>query len=715
MKKTLITLSLFTSLGAIAQNGGIAINNTGQNPNANSMLDIQSDNKGVLIPRLTTVARNTLGTALALPDNGMMVYDKNMNLFFYWDGTQWVQVGSGSGDNWGTQVVQTSGTNISGDGTTGNPLTVTDGDSDPTNEIELPTGGTNGQVLSTDGSGTYTWVNDNAGTDNQNIQNLAFDASTNILTVGIQNGNSQTVDLTGLLNDADSDPTNEIQDLSLNTTTNILTITNNGTPTNIDLTPYLDNTDNQDLSLTGNTLSLTNDATPVDLSGYLDNTDSQNLTNTTAGSNVTVNISGGTGTTFSINDADSDPTNEIELPTGGTNGQVLSTNGSGTYTWVTDNTGTDNQDLSLTGNTLSLTNDGTPVDLSSYLDNTDNQNISGSGLSGTVLTIGIQNGTNETVDLASLTDADWYKVGTTSAPSSINDNIFTQGRVGIGTSTPKSNIDIVGTRQTTIYPSNSIFKMGGADVFLYGGAHSGGLGINYPIMLQAMRDSDSLQFPISLNPNGGNIGIGTLSPTEKLEIQGSIKIVDGTQAVGKVLTSDATGKGSWQNAVPAGMVNAFAGATAPAGYLICDGSAVSRTTYADLFAVIGTTYGAGDGSTTFNLPDLRGEFIRGFDAGRGVDNGRTLGSWQVATAFMGDGDGYNMPIPNLNNSTHKNILGFELDKLPQNTVPVTSLYTSNLTSTCTYTGLHANGTASTCTDFARTRPRNIAMNYCIKY
>jgi len=63
--------------------------------------------------------------------------------------------------------------------------------------------------------------------------------------------------------------------------------------------------------------------------------------------------------------------------------------------------------------------------------------------------------------------------------------------------------------------------------------------------------------------------------------------------------------------VPAGMISAFGGSSSPAGYLLCDGSAVSRTTYADLFAVIGTSFGAGDGSTTFNLPDLRGRFLRG--------------------------------------------------------------------------------------------------------
>ena len=72
----------------------------------------------------------------------------------------------------------------------------------------------------------------------------------------------------------------------------------------------------------------------------------------------------------------------------------------------------------------------------------------------------------------------------------------------------------------------------------------------------------------------------------------------------------------------------------PSGYLKANGAAVSRITYSNLFAAIGTTFGAGDGPTTFNLPDLRGEFIRGFDDGRGVDSGRVLGSSQT-DAFQG--------------------------------------------------------------------------------
>lgn len=72
---------------------------------------------------------------------------------------------------------------------------------------------------------------------------------------------------------------------------------------------------------------------------------------------------------------------------------------------------------------------------------------------------------------------------------------------------------------------------------------------------------------------------------------------------------------------PAGVMLAFGGATAPTGYLICDGSPVSRTTYSSLYAAIGDSYGAGDGVNTFNLPDLRGRFLRGVDAGAGRDPG----------------------------------------------------------------------------------------------
>jgi microcystin-dependent protein len=67
------------------------------------------------------------------------------------------------------------------------------------------------------------------------------------------------------------------------------------------------------------------------------------------------------------------------------------------------------------------------------------------------------------------------------------------------------------------------------------------------------------------------------------------------------------------NFIPKGVINTYAGSTAPNGWLICDGSAISRNTYSDLFNVIGTTYGTGDGDTTFNLPNLKGKIPVGYD------------------------------------------------------------------------------------------------------
>lgn len=77
-----------------------------------------------------------------------------------------------------------------------------------------------------------------------------------------------------------------------------------------------------------------------------------------------------------------------------------------------------------------------------------------------------------------------------------------------------------------------------------------------------------------------------------------------------------------ESGVPAGAVMPYAGTTAPSGWLLLFGQAVSRTTYAALFAIVGVTYGAGDGSTTFNLPDLRGRVAAGQDDMGGTPAGR---------------------------------------------------------------------------------------------
>lgn len=148
-----------------------------------------------------------------------------------------------------------------------------------------------------------------------------------------------------------------------------------------------------------------------------------------------------------------------------------------------------------------------------------------------------------------------------------------------------------------------------------------------------------------------------------------------------------------QIAAPTGSVYTFAGATVPTGWLKCNGALLSRTTYAALFAVIGTTYGAGDGSTTFALPDLRGEFVRGFDDARGVDTGRALGSAQAAYA----------------GSLTINAMPAKMQSLSGG-IPVMDWITIN--------GNTFNDNTNTVVvpvTPGDCRPRNVAMHYIIKY
>ena len=141
--------------------------------------------------------------------------------------------------------------------------------------------------------------------------------------------------------------------------------------------------------------------------------------------------------------------------------------------------------------------------------------------------------------------------------------------------------------------------------------------------------------------------------------------------------------------VAPGFVLPFAGNAAPDGWLKANGIAVSRATYSALFSAIGTKYGVGDGSSTFNLPDLRAEFIRGFDDGRGVDVDRVLGSSQADEL-----------------KTHTHTIN-EGSANPQSG--------GALSSGDDYTSIVYKQQTSSSTGGAETRPRNVALLYCIKY
>lgn len=149
-----------------------------------------------------------------------------------------------------------------------------------------------------------------------------------------------------------------------------------------------------------------------------------------------------------------------------------------------------------------------------------------------------------------------------------------------------------------------------------------------------------------------------------------------------------------ESILPPGLIAPFGMEVAPTGWLVCDGSIIDSVTddiFSDLFAAIGTTWG-GSGAESFNLPDLRGEFLRGHDGGRGADpdaNGRGIGSSQ----------------------------GHQFASHTHQQYQTNSYYDNGYNFTgggrrYGWFGWHYNTSSSGGNE---TRPRNIAVQYCIKY
>lgn len=156
--------------------------------------------------------------------------------------------------------------------------------------------------------------------------------------------------------------------------------------------------------------------------------------------------------------------------------------------------------------------------------------------------------------------------------------------------------------------------------------------------------------------------------------------------------------------LPAGFVAAWPGNTPPDGWLVCNGSAVSRTTYADLFAAIGTTFGAGDGSTTFKLPDYQGDFLRGYLSG----TSSAIGTRQAEGLpnISGRLD-FGKQVGGMSSSSgafsHKNI---------SQDWAGTSTGTVNVIDYVNFDASRSNGLYG---DSSHVTPRNNAVSWCIKY
>jgi phage-related tail fiber protein len=173
---------------------------------------------------------------------------------------------------------------------------------------------------------------------------------------------------------------------------------------------------------------------------------------------------------------------------------------------------------------------------------------------------------------------------------------------------------------------------------------------------------------------------------------------------------DVYSKAESDRLAPVSQVAYFARTTAPTGWLKANGAAVSRTAYAALFAAIGTTFGAGDGFNTFNLPDLRGEFLRSLDDGRGVDAGRGLGTSQTSQNLAHTHTGTTDSA-----GTHTHTIPTFARDGSTNGSTGDGGSSRTYTSTTDPAGAHTHPFTTASTGGTEARPRNVAMLACIKY
>jgi hypothetical protein len=291
--------------------------------------------------------------------------------------------------------------------------------------------------------------------------------------------------------------------------------------------------------------------------------------------------------------------------------------------------------------------------------------------------------------------------------------VTASGDTGVGTASPTVKLDVNGgIASSTAVPLHikgsdfkyitcesdhlAFYKKAGAYDFYFRKSDDGTQNGSNTAELMIIKDS-------------GNVGIGTPSPSTKLEVNGTVTatafsgnvtgnltgtasaIADGSVSTAKIVDGNVTlaklVAAVQESLVPVGAVQAFAMNSAPAGWLAADGSNVNRTTYAALFTAIGTTYGVGDGSTTFALPDLRGYFVRGSGTNSDGTAAGTFGTKQA---------------DDLKSHTHSG--SFLLSSGPLNLGGTGASILAPLTvGSVTDTG------------GAETRPKNIAMLYCIKF
>ena len=271
-------------------------------------------------------------------------------------------------------------------------------------------------------------------------------------------------------------------------------------------------------------------------------------------------------------------------------------------------------------------------------------------------------------------------------------------------------------------PDTGIFRVGANELgFATAGSKKLQIDTSGLTIIAATNTSRTLSFQ-----EASNNGTNTISVKSPDSLGGDVTFTlppaDGSN--GQMLQTNGSGALSFTTVqgVPSGSVFCMAVATVPSGYLECNGTAVSRTTYSVLFAVIGTAYGTGNGSSTFNLPDLRGEFVRGFDNGRGVDSGRSIASSQSSQFGQHNHNVSASSSSSVTDPGHKHNLNFNMGSIIssggafglKDSGTADRMFTATTgISVSTSTSISQSNRGGT-SNSSETRPRSIAMMYVIK-
>jgi microcystin-dependent protein len=290
--------------------------------------------------------------------------------------------------------------------------------------------------------------------------------------------------------------------------------------------------------------------------------------------------------------------------------------------------------------------------------------------------------------------SDLYYNDATGTPVRITQNGAVAGTPGsISNLVPPASAAYVGASSTFVFESNT------------------NVAANLDMRNAILRKSSSLSPGLTLSPPTGMVSdytvtLPTLPAAQSflgIDVSGNISSVAN---VSQGITLSMLVAAVANSLVPVSTILPFGGDSAPAGYLICQGSAVSRITYADLFAIVGTRFGQGDGSTTFNLPDLRGQFLRGVTGGSSKDPDAASRTSMSAGGAIGNNVG---SIQGHAFQTHNHdVTAPVVQSSSGSSFPVPGGGGGQFSSNAQATGANSQATSS------ETRPTNAYVNFIIK-